>query len=71
VHGTQLISFNLVVGAVKLPGEAKQNNLPPKCGQLIDAGGSGDGSLANQISQFLFMFTNFALVNKTSRFIPH
>jgi hypothetical protein len=23
---------------VKLPGEAKQNNLPPECGQLIDRG---------------------------------
>jgi hypothetical protein len=28
----------LIVGVseVKLPGEAKQNNLPPKCGQPID-----------------------------------
>jgi hypothetical protein len=28
----------LIVDAseVKLPGEAKQNNLPPKCGQPID-----------------------------------
>jgi hypothetical protein len=24
--------------AVKLPGEAKQNNLAPECGQPIDAG---------------------------------
>jgi hypothetical protein len=24
--------------AVKLPGEAKQNNRPPECGQPIDAG---------------------------------
>jgi hypothetical protein len=24
--------------AVKLPGEAKQNNLPPECGQPIDGG---------------------------------
>jgi hypothetical protein len=24
---------------VKLPGEANQNNLPPECGQPIDAGG--------------------------------
>jgi hypothetical protein len=23
---------------VKLPGKAKQNNLPPECGQPIDAG---------------------------------
>jgi hypothetical protein len=23
---------------VKLPGEANQNNLPPKCGQRIDGG---------------------------------
>jgi hypothetical protein len=23
----------------QLPGEAKQNNLPPECGQPIDAGG--------------------------------
>jgi hypothetical protein len=28
----------LDMSAVKLPGEAKQNNLPPKCGQPIDAG---------------------------------
>jgi hypothetical protein len=27
------------MSAVKLPGEAKQNNLPPECGQPIDAGG--------------------------------
>jgi hypothetical protein len=26
------------VSGVKLPGEAKQNNLPPECGQPIDAG---------------------------------
>jgi hypothetical protein len=26
------------VSEVKLPGEAKQNNLPPECGQPIDAG---------------------------------
>jgi hypothetical protein len=26
------------MSAVKLPGEAKQNNIPPECGQLIDAG---------------------------------
>jgi hypothetical protein len=24
------------VSAIKLPGEAKQNNLPPECGQPID-----------------------------------
>jgi hypothetical protein len=27
------------MSAVKLTGEAKQNNLPPECGQPIDAGG--------------------------------
>jgi hypothetical protein len=26
------------VSAAKLAGEAKQNNLPPECGQPIDAG---------------------------------
>jgi hypothetical protein len=26
------------MSAVKLPGDAKLNNLPPKCGQPIDAG---------------------------------
>jgi hypothetical protein len=26
------------VSEVKLPGEMKQNNRPPKCGQPIDAG---------------------------------
>jgi hypothetical protein len=26
------------MSAVKLPGEAKQNDLPPECGQPIDAG---------------------------------
>jgi hypothetical protein len=26
------------LSAVKLTGEAKQNNLPPECGQSIDAG---------------------------------
>jgi hypothetical protein len=26
------------MSAVKLPSEAKQNNLPPECGQPIDAG---------------------------------
>jgi hypothetical protein len=26
---------------VKLPGEAKQNNLPPECGQPIDMGDVG------------------------------
>jgi hypothetical protein len=26
------------MSAVKLPGEVKLNNLPPECGQLIDAG---------------------------------
>jgi hypothetical protein len=25
------------MSVVKFPGEAKQNNLPPKCGQPIDA----------------------------------
>jgi hypothetical protein len=29
------------MNAVKLPGEAKQNNLTPECGQPIDAGGFG------------------------------
>jgi hypothetical protein len=28
------------MSAVKLPDEAKQNNLPPECGQLIDGGGN-------------------------------
>jgi hypothetical protein len=28
------------MSAVKLPGEAKQDNLPPECGQPIDVGGS-------------------------------
>jgi hypothetical protein len=28
------------MSAVNLPGEAKQNNLPPECGQPIDVGGS-------------------------------
>jgi hypothetical protein len=26
------------MSAVKLPGDTKQNNLPPECGQPIDAG---------------------------------
>jgi hypothetical protein len=26
------------MSAIKLPGEAKQNNLPPECGQPIDTG---------------------------------
>jgi hypothetical protein len=30
------------MSAVKLPGEAKQNNLPPECGQLLDAGASAE-----------------------------
>jgi hypothetical protein len=28
------------MSAVKLPGDAKQNNLPPESGQPIDMGGS-------------------------------
>jgi hypothetical protein len=41
--GMQLvILFNLVlivdVSEFKLPDEARQNNLPPKCGELIDGG---------------------------------
>jgi hypothetical protein len=28
------------MSSVKLPGEVKQNNLPPACGQPIDGGGS-------------------------------
>jgi hypothetical protein len=27
---------------VKLPGEAKQNNLPPECGQQIETGEEGE-----------------------------
>jgi hypothetical protein len=38
------------VSEVKLPGEAKQNNLPPECGQPIDDGGS--------------MLSNFPLVSQ-------
>jgi hypothetical protein len=26
------------ITAVNLPGEVKENNLPPECGKLIDAG---------------------------------
>jgi hypothetical protein len=37
------------MSAVKLPGEAKQNNLPPECGQQIDVGEFG-------ISHFLYVF---------------
>jgi hypothetical protein len=29
------------LSAVKLPGKAKQNNLPPECGQPIDMGEGG------------------------------
>jgi hypothetical protein len=28
----------VAVSAVKLPDEAKQNNIPPECGQPIDGG---------------------------------
>jgi hypothetical protein len=35
-HGFNLVCWSL--SAVKLPGEAKQNNLPPEYGQPIDAG---------------------------------
>jgi hypothetical protein len=33
------LKTNRDMSAVKLPGEAEQNNLPPECGQPIDAGG--------------------------------
>jgi hypothetical protein len=37
--GMQLVILLIAdVSEVKLPGEAKQNNLPPKCGQPIDGG---------------------------------
>jgi hypothetical protein len=29
--------LSIDMSAVKLPGEAKQNNLPPECGQPTDA----------------------------------
>jgi hypothetical protein len=29
--------------SVKLPGKAKQNNLPPECGQPTDGGESANG----------------------------
>jgi hypothetical protein len=43
LHSTQsaLICYDdrqVAMSAVKLPGEVKQNNLPPECGQPIDAG---------------------------------
>jgi hypothetical protein len=39
----QKLNYSLVIvdmSEVELPGKAKQNHLPPKCGQLIDGGGT-------------------------------
>jgi hypothetical protein len=41
------------VSEVKLPAEAKQNNLPPKCGQPID-----EGSFATKRFKRTFNYQN-------------
>jgi hypothetical protein len=46
---SKYLLFNLAlivdVSEVKLPGEAKQTNLPPECGEPIDGGAPGDSVL--------------------------
>jgi hypothetical protein len=46
----------VVMSAVKLPGEVKQNNLPPECGQLIEAGAHTLGLSSIIVSCVAFTF---------------
>jgi hypothetical protein len=56
--------------AVKLPGEAKQNNLPPECGQPIDVGETTADimrkSYTGQLIDALYISTSFGHVDLTT-----
>jgi hypothetical protein len=59
------------VSEVKLPGEAKQNNLPPECGQLIDGGESvGLQKLPTNFNDF-FLREDFRLFLIFTQGSPH